>query len=102
VEEMRRSLVQNAEGRLIAVVNSGVWKTTVSESGPSNAIVPSGEDDIAELTVGAVPLPGQTVHDVDLPRDLEQLQGAELFEALMRYEVKLGKTELVLRDSQRS
>jgi hypothetical protein len=74
----------------------------VSESGPSSATVPPGEEDVAELTVRAIPLPGQTVDEVDLPRELEQLQGAELFEALERYEVKAEKKELVLRDSDRS
>jgi hypothetical protein len=95
---MRRYLVQDAEGRFVGIVSSGVQKTTVSESGPSNATVPSGADDTAEVTFGAIPLPGQTFHEVDLPRELEQLQGAELFEALISYEVKPGKGELVLRD----
>jgi hypothetical protein len=98
---MRRYLVQDAEGRIVAIVSSDVQKTTVSESGPSNATVPSGEDGTAELTSGAIPLPGQTFHEVDLPRELEQLQGAELFEALDSYELKPGKKELVLRDSDR-
>jgi hypothetical protein len=99
---MRRYLVQNAEGTIVAVVRSGVQRTTVSDSGPSNATVPSGEEDVAEMEFWAIPLPGQTVHEVDLPSELEDLQGAELFEALMSYEVKAGEKELVLRDSDRS
>jgi hypothetical protein len=99
---MRRYLVEDAEGRIVAVVRSGVHRTTVSRSGPSSATVPSGEEDVAEMTFWVTPLPGQTVHEVDLPSELEDLQGAELFEALMSYEVKAGETELVLRDSNRS
>jgi hypothetical protein len=97
VVAMRRYLVQDAEGRYVGIVSSGVQRTTLSESGPSGATVPSGADDTAELTFGAVPLPGQTFHEVDLPREIEQLQGAELFEALMSYELEPGKRKLVLR-----
>jgi hypothetical protein len=92
-------LVQDAEGRIVGTVNSGVRKTTLSESGPSNATVPPGEDEAAEVAVEAIPLPGQTVHEVDLPSELEHLEGAELLEALMNYEVKVEKKELVLRGS---
>jgi hypothetical protein len=41
------------------------------------------------------PLPGQTVHELELPRELQGLEGVDLHEALMGFRVRTGKAELV-------
>jgi hypothetical protein len=60
-------------------------------------------EEVATLEVQAIPQPGQTIYEVELPRELEQLNGVELQQSLMRYEVKprqvAVEAELVLRDS---
>lgn len=94
---MRVQLIQDAGGRIIATVPAGAteFRTTL----PGVPITTKdAEQDALQVEVVAEPLKGQTVHEVDLPAELEAIEeGADLLKALADYRVSAGEAKLVRR-----
>jgi hypothetical protein len=91
-------VIYDSEGRLVATVPSGVQE--VKTSLPGVHIVAGKEDkeqseEILQVEIVPESLPGQTVHEVELPRDLQDLEGLDLHNALMGFRVKRGEAKLV-------
>jgi hypothetical protein len=86
---VRLHLILDSESRIVATVPSGVQETNQlpKRDEPS--------EEVAKVEIRPVPLPGQTVHEVELPRELEGLSGVELHNALMGYQVQVGEAKLV-------
>jgi hypothetical protein len=98
---MRIYMIQDSEGRIVGTAPFGVQEFTEI---PGDGKLPDGselpEGDVARLEIVPVPLPGQTVHEVELPGELEDLSGPDLLTTLIGYEVKpTGETKLVQRES---
>jgi len=95
---VRLFLTYDSRGKLIGTVPSGTQETKTNPPGVPAA---SGEQSEEVLQVAILPhaLPGQTVREVEVPRELEGLSEVELHEALMRYRVKPGEAELVQPES---
>jgi hypothetical protein len=53
------------------------------------------EQPIDVMPLSPRPLRGQTVHEIELPQELEGLSGADLRGELMRYQVKAGESRLI-------
>jgi hypothetical protein len=91
---VRLYLIFDSRAKLIGTVPSGVQdvKTTL----PGVPAIPGEQsEEVLQVSVLPRPLPGQTVHEVEVPRELEGLSEVELHEALMSYQVKPGEAELV-------
>jgi hypothetical protein len=98
---MRIYLIQDSENRIVGTVPFGVQEFTEI---PGNGKLPDGrelsEGDVARLEIVPVPHAGQTIHEVELPKELEDLNGPDLLTALVGYEVKLAaEAKLVQRGS---
>jgi hypothetical protein len=82
-------VIQDSEGKIVGTVPAGVQETDQ---------VPRSDEPSEEagtkVQIRPVPLPGQTVHEVELPRELEDLRGFELHNALIGYEVTAGEPKL--------
>ena len=57
----------------------------------------SGESNTPGVQVGITALPGQEVHDVDVPGDLAGLGPEELLRAVVDYGIRPGGSELEQR-----
>jgi len=55
------------------------------------------QEEALEVEVAPEPLEGQSIHEVDLPPELEKLEGAELLDGLRAYRVAVGEAKLVQR-----
>jgi hypothetical protein len=61
-------------------------------------VVGDGHPDIIFVEVVPEPLEGQTIHEVELPAELEAIEdGADLMRALSDYRISAGKAKLVRR-----
>jgi hypothetical protein len=94
---MRVQLIQDSRGRIVGSVPSGSVEVKTTPPG-----VPLWEKDAEEqsLQVEVVlePLEGQTIHEVELPAELERVEdGADLLKALSEYRVSFGEAKLVRR-----
>jgi hypothetical protein len=94
---MRVQLIQDSRGRIIATIPAGAneFRTTL----PGVPVTTKdAEEDALQVEVVAEPLEGQTVHEVELPAELEALEeGADLLKALAGYRVSVGEAKLVRR-----
>lgn len=86
---MRVYLIQDSEGKIVGTIPAGVQETdqVPKRDEPS-------EEAGTKVEIRPVPLPGQTVHEVELPRELESLSGLDLQNALIGYEVTAGEARL--------
>jgi hypothetical protein len=86
---VRVYVIQDSEGKIVGTVPAGVQETDQ---------VPKSDEPSAEagtkIQIRPIPLPGQTVHEVELPRELESLSGFELHNELIGYEVTAGEAKL--------
>jgi hypothetical protein len=94
---MRVHLIQDSRGRIIATTPSGAdeVKTTL----PGVAVTTKdAEEHALQVEVVPEPLKGQTIHEVELPADLEAIEdGPELVKALSDYRLSAGEAKLVRR-----
>lgn len=86
---MRVYLIQDSEGKIVGTIPAGVQETdqVPKRDEPS-------EEAGTKVEIRPVPLPGQTVHEVELPRELESLSGLDLQNELIGYEVTAGEARL--------
>ena len=96
---MRMYLILGSEGDIVAAVPA--------DSQEVRSLPKTDEESNEFVSVEFRPIPesDQTIYNVELPSELEQLSGVELQQALTRYQVKppqaslIPEAELVLRDS---
>jgi hypothetical protein len=94
---MRVHLIQDSGGRIIATTPSGADEVRTTLPG-----VPVTTKDAEEYTlqveVVPEPLKGQTIHEVELPAELEAIEeGPDLVRALSDYRLSAGEAKLVRR-----
>lgn len=94
---MRVHLIQDSRGRIIGTTRSGTQEVKTTLPG-----VPVTTKDAAEETLqvelAPEPLKGQTIHQVELPAELEAIEeGDELLKALSDYRISAGEARLVPR-----
>jgi len=101
---MRVHVVQDSEGRIIGTAPSGVEEVKTSLPGAPLAHTRQKEgkgadedEETLEVTVVVEAMPDQSVHEVDLPSELENLEEADLANVLLRYRVASGEAKLVER-----
>lgn len=91
-------LIQDSDGRLVGTVSSGVQEVKTLLPGVRMPVAKGAEEpseEILKVEIVPEPLPGQTVHELELPRELQGLEGVDLHEALMGFRVRTGKAEFV-------
>jgi hypothetical protein len=94
---MRVQLIQDSRGRIVATIPAGAIEFRTTLPGVP-ATTKDAEEDALRVEVVAEPLKGQTVHEVELPAELEAIEdGAELLKALGGYRVTRGDAKLVRR-----
>jgi len=88
---VRVHVIVDAEGSIVGFVSAGVQRVTgmPQQDGPS--------EEMTEIEIRPVADPGQTVYEVELPSELEDLNGMELQSSLIGYEVNAEGAELVQR-----
>jgi hypothetical protein len=94
---MRVHLIQDSRGRIIATTPSGAdeVKTTL----PGVAVTTKDAEEYAlQVEVVPEPLKCQTIHEVELPAELEAIEeGPDLVKALSDYRLSAGEAKLVRR-----
>jgi hypothetical protein len=94
---MRVHLIQDSRGRVIAVIPSGAHEVRTTLPGVP---VTTKDAEEHELQVELVPEPleGQTIHEVELPAELEAIEdGADLMRALSDYHISAREVKLIRR-----
>ena len=94
---MRVHLIQDSRGRVIAVIPSGAHEVRTTLPGVP---VTTKDAEEHELQVELVPEPleGQTIHEVELPAELEAIKdGADLMRALSDYHISAREVKLIRR-----
>ena len=94
---MRVHLIQDSRGRIIATSPSGADEVKTTLPGVP---VTTKDAEEHELQVELVPQPlkGQTIHEVELPAELEAIkEGPELLKALADYRISAGEAKLIRR-----
>jgi hypothetical protein len=94
---MRVHVIQDSRGRIIATTPSGANEVRTTLPGVP---VTSKDAEEHELQVEVVPEPlkGQTIHEVELPAELEAIEeGPDLVKALADYRISAGEAKLVRR-----
>jgi hypothetical protein len=95
---VRVFLIQDSEGRLVGTAPSGVQE--VKTSPPGVPVSKGAEEEALQVEIESEPLPGQRVHELELPSELEGLDDAnELLKALSGYRLMAGEAKLVQRGS---
>jgi hypothetical protein len=99
---MRVYVVQDAEGRIVGTAPVGAQEVKTSLPGAPLAHARSKgkgeqEEEALQVTIVAEPMPGQSVHEIELPAELKDLEGDDLANALPRYRVTSGDAKLVER-----
>jgi hypothetical protein len=94
---MRVHVIQDSRGRVIAMIPSGT--TTVRTTLPGvPATTKDAEEHELQVEVVAEALEGQTIHEVELPAELEAIDdGAELMKALSDYRISTREAKLTRR-----
>jgi hypothetical protein len=94
---MRVQLIQDSRGRIIATIPAGTneFRTTL----PGVPVTTEdAEEDALQVEIVVEPLEGQTVHEVELPAELESFEdGTDLLRALSGYRVSGGDAKLIRR-----
>jgi hypothetical protein len=98
---MRAHVVQGDDDRIIGIAPCVQCVNTSLPGVPATGST-AERAEAQEVRVRIDPLPGQTVHEVELPSALEQAlerrDVGELSELLLRYRLTSGKAALVDRD----
>jgi hypothetical protein len=94
---MRVYLILDSRGRIIATVPSGAHE--VRTTLPGFPVATNDADEHAlQVEVVPEPLKGQTMHEVELPAELEAIgEGPDLVKALLDYRISSGEAKLVRR-----
>jgi hypothetical protein len=94
---MRVHLIQDSRGRIVAAIPAGTSEFRTTLPGVP-VTMKDAEEDALEVEVVPEPLEGQTVHEVELPPELESIdEGPELLKALLDYRISAGGAKLVRR-----
>jgi hypothetical protein len=94
---MRVHLIQDSRGTIIATIPAGAAEFRTTLPGVP-VTTKDAEEDAFQVEVVPEPLKGQTVHEVELPAELEGIEdGAELLKALLDYRIAAGAAKLVRR-----
>jgi hypothetical protein len=94
---MRVHLIQDSRGRIIATVPSGADEVRTTLPG-AHATTKDAEEHALQVEVVPEPLKGQTIHEVELPAELEAIEeGPDLMKALQDYRISSGEPKLVRR-----
>ena len=97
---MRVHLIQDSRGRIIATTPSGADEVTTTLPGVP-VTTKDAEEQALRVEVVPEPLKGQTIHEVELPSELEAIEdGTELVKALSGYRISTGEAKLVRRDER--
>jgi hypothetical protein len=93
---VRIYLVQDSEGTIVATAPCGLHEIRAARPGVSEATFgnEAPPTELFQVEVRPTPLPGQTVHEVVLPAELEELSGTDLHHALLRYRLGFGESVL--------
>jgi hypothetical protein len=95
---MRVYVIQDDEGRIVATAPCGSRRVTTTLPGTPRAAEDARGHEL-EVEVTPRPLPGQTLHEVELPSELEHLAEMELHNALLRYRITSGEAKLAAPES---
>jgi hypothetical protein len=90
---VRVHLILDSEGSIVGFVPSDVRE--VNQLPQQNG----SSEEVTRVEIRPFPEAGQTVHEVELPSELETLNGMELQSALLRYRIKADAARLVQRES---
>ena len=94
---MRVHLIQDSRGRIIATIPAGAGEFRTTLPGVP-VTTKDAEEDALQVEVMPEPLKGQTIHEVELPAELEAIEeGADLLKALLDYRIAAGAAKLVRR-----
>jgi hypothetical protein len=94
---MRVHLIQDSRGTIIATTPSGVDEVRTTLPGVP-VTTKDAEEHALQVEVVPEPLKGQTIHEVELPAELEAIEeGTDLLKALWDYRIVAGETKLVRR-----
>jgi hypothetical protein len=94
---MRVHLIQDSRGRIVAMIPSGAQKVRTTLPGVPVATKDAEEHEL-QVEIVPEPLKGQTVHEVELPAELEAIEdGADLMRALSDYRISAAEAKLVRR-----
>jgi hypothetical protein len=94
---MRVHLIQDSLGRIIATAPSGADEVRTTLPGVP-VTTKDAEEHALQVEVVPEPLKGQTIHEVELPAELEAIEaGPDLVTALSDYRLSAGEAKLVRR-----
>ena len=94
---MRVQLIQDSRGRIAGFAPSGPMEVRTTLPGVP-ASKKDAEEESLQVEVVLEPLKGQTIHEVELPAELEKIEdGSELLKALSEYRISVGEAKLVRR-----
>jgi hypothetical protein len=94
---MRVHVIQDWQGRVIATTPSGADEVRTTLPGVP-VTTKDAEEQALQVEVVPEPLKGQTIHEVELPAELEAIEeGPELVKALSDYRLSAGEAKLLRR-----
>jgi hypothetical protein len=94
---MRVQLIQDSRGRIVGTAPSGPMEVRTTLPGVP-ASRKDAEEESLQVEVVLEPLKGQTIHEVELPAELERIEdGSDLLKALSEYRISAGEAKLVKR-----
>jgi len=94
---MRVQLVQDSRGRIVGTAPSGPMEVRTTLPGVPESSK-DAEQETFQVEVVLEPLKGQTIHEVELPDELEKVEDASDFlKALSEYRISTGEAKLVKR-----
>ena len=94
---MRVQLIQDSRGRIVGTAPSGPMEVRTTLPGVPESSK-DAEQETFQVEVVLEPLKGQTIHEVELPAELEKIEdGSEFLKALSKYRVSAGEAKLVKR-----
>jgi hypothetical protein len=94
---MRVYLICDSRGKVVGTAPVGVQevKTSLPGTGVSKE---APEEEVLQVHAVPEPLPGQTIHEVDLPPELEALEeGSDFVKAVSEYRIEMAEVRLVRR-----
>jgi hypothetical protein len=94
---MRVHLIEDSRGTIIGTIPSGAQEVETTLPGVSVA-TKDAERNALQVELAPEPLKGQTIHEVELPAELEAIkEGSDLLKALLDYRISTGEAKLVRR-----
>ncbi len=94
---MRVHVIQDSKGAIIGTIAAGVTEVRTTPPGVQVSDQDANEE-VLQVEVMPEPRKGQTIHEVELPPELEKLDDAgDLLKALSDYRIEGGEVKLVRR-----